>query len=432
MAVNLLRQHDVQQAETLLGASFAQFQADRETAGLGRRLVEAEEGIRGYAPHLQCEAGDWDAYWRLRRDLSRREKRRRKDRRHDAAAAGRDGIAGLQPGDVLALPAIGRRGLAAVVGIHVTKKGIPLAQVVADDRTLTKIGPRELDGAPVVVDRVRLPHAGNPRQRDYRDAVATLLEAVDASEEATPTPEVATADDAVIDRLRREIRAHPCHHCPDRADHERWQYRADTLIDDAAKLRRRIERRTGSLVRQLHRIIAVLQRLGYLDEAPAPTDEGLRLAGIYSDVDLLVAESLRRGILEDLDDAELAGICALFLYEPRGGDMTIDPEIPTPALRRAVADVLALADELRTVEEEAGLQPLGDLDGGFVAPAWRWAAGRSLEDALGLLELTGGDFVRNVKQLADLAGQLRDVGGPALRATAGRTVDALRRGIVEA
>ena len=85
-----------------------------------------------------------------------------------------------------------------------------------------------------------------------------------------------------------------------------------------------------------------------------------------------------------------------------------------------------------TLEESQRLQPSRELDAGFVASAYRWARGHDLEDAIGDMELTGGDFVRTVKQIADLAGQLRDVGDTQLRAKATRTVDQLRRGIVEA
>ncbi len=434
MAVNLLRQHDQQQAETLLGASFAQFQADRDTGGLGARLAEAEEGLRGYAPHLACDRGDWTPYWAARRELSRVEKRQSKDRRRAAQAAQRDGIAALQPGDVLSLPWVGRIGLAAVVGVHVTSKGTPLAQVVADDRVLTRIGPRELDGPPAVVDRIRLPNRGNPRQREYRDAIASRLRTIDppSGDVGDGRPAVDPDAAAEVDRLRAEVKGHPCHACPERAEHERWQYRADDLQTEADRLRRRIDKRTGSLVRQFHRIIAVLQQLGYLDDQPHPTAEGMRLAGIYSEVDLLVAEAVRRDLLVGLDAAELAGMCALFLYEPRGGEVTLDPEIPTPRLRAAVDEVLFLAAELRGVEKQAGLDPVKELDAGFVAAAHRWAAGKDLEEAVGDMELTGGDFVRTVKMLADLAGQLREVGDPDLASVANRTVDGLRRGIVEA
>jgi ATP-dependent RNA helicase HelY len=452
MAVNLLRRHDLQQAEALLGASFAQFEADQSVARKARRLDELEEGLEGYARHLTCELGDWPAYWAVRRTLSRREKEEAKARKRAAEDAVRDAVVALQPGDVLHLPWMGRRGLAAVVGVHLTKKGTPLAQVVADDRALTKVGPRELDGPPTPVERIRLPRKGNPRQKEYRRDVAVLLRGLEPPglDELVPARADGHGDDggatdgdrtrsglsAEVEELRAQVRAHPCHACPDRAEHERWQYRADELFDQADSLRSSIQRATGSLVRQLHRILRVLETLGYVevddDAGPAPTDEGLRLAGIYSEVDLLVAESVRRGLLDDLDPPELAGIASLFLYEPRGGDVTEDPELPTIALYETVEDVLALAEELRDHERQAGVRPLGDLDAGFVAAAWRWASGADLDEALGDLELTGGDFVRNVKQVADLLGQLRVVGGGPLTHLAEEALDGLRRGIVEA
>ncbi len=444
MAVNLLRRHDLQRAEALLGASFAQFEADEAVLRSSERLAELHEGMEGYGRHLACELGDWAGYWALRREVSQREKAEAKARKRQARDEVREAIAGLEPGDVLHLPWIGRRGLAAVVGVHLTKKGTPLAQVVSDDRALTKVGPRELDRPIVPVERVRLPKSGNPRQRDYRKELAGRLRTLDPPEvdqwvEEQPEEQAEQAPTSGVSEevaaLREQLRAHPCHTCPDRVDHERWQYRYDELADEAGNLRDRIERRTGSLVRQLHRILEVLTRLGYVDEQPAPTDDGLLLAGIYSEVDLLVAEALRRGLLDELDAGELAGIAALFLYEPRGGDPTEDPELPTLRLYETTEAMFELVDELRVHERRAGVDQLRDLDAGFVAPAWRWAGGEDLDTSLGDLEMTGGDFVRNVKQVADLLGQIRETaargGSPELAANARAALDALRRGIVD-
>jgi ATP-dependent RNA helicase HelY len=436
MAVNLLRRHDRDEAVRLLSASFAQFQADRDVAHLADELAELDEGMAGYARNLTCEQGDWAAYWALRREASRREKREARERREARTRALYDGIAGLQPGDVLHLPWMGRRGLVAVVGVSLTKKGVPLAQVVTDDRALQKVGPRELSGPPTVVDRVQLPNRGNPRQRDYRDVVTSRLRGIEPPIDDTAVVHTADGDaqgpSEEVQRLQRELREHPCHACEDRAEHERWQYRYDELHDKAEKLRRHVARRTGSLVRQFDRIVEVLQDLGYLDPEPTPTDDGLQLAGIYSEVDRLVAEALRRGLLDELSPAELAAVAALFLYEPRGGDTTEDPDIPTSRLDVAFDDLWDLADELRGRERAAGIDPMRELDGGFMGAAYRWAQGEDLDHALGDLELTGGDFVRNVKQVADLVGQLRDVAEPDLADVAHRALGRLRRGIVEA
>jgi ATP-dependent RNA helicase HelY len=447
MAVNLLRRHDLREAEELLGASFAQFEADASVERSTSRLTELEEARAGYQRHLTCALGDWPAYWEMRREVSRREKREAKARRRADTDRVRTAIAGLDPGDVLRVPWLGKRGLAAVVGVHLTKKGTPIAQLVVDDRSLTKLGPRELDTPPVPVERLRLPGSGNPRQAAYRQEVGRLLRQLDppapTDGSAPHEPEVPKGPSEEVQRLHAAIREHPCHACPDRADHERWQHRDDDLADEVATLRQQVSARTGDLVRQLHRILTVLGDLGYVAEGdgddggpdtwvdPAPTAAGHTLAGIYSEVDLLVAEALRRGLLDGLEPEELAGVAALFLYTPRGGDPTEDPELPTLALYEVTEDLLDLAEELRGHERSAGIRPLRDLDAGFVAPAWRWAAGADLDEALGRLELTGGDFVRNVKQVADLLGQLRSVGDRALTAAAEAALDGLRRGIVE-
>ncbi|WP_052667519.1 DEAD/DEAH box helicase [Nitriliruptor alkaliphilus] len=447
MAVNLLRRHDLREAEDLLGASFAQFEADASVARTTERLTELEEGMAGYARHLACHLGDWPAYWARRREVSRREKREAKERRHAASDRIRTAIAGLQPGDVLHLPWLGKRGLAAVVGVHLTKKGTPIAQLVVDDKSLTKLGPRELEHPPVPVERLRLPGAGNPRQSAYRQELGVSLRQLDPPgldvADLPRDPQQDRGPSAEVVALHEQVRTDPCHGCPDRSEHERWQYRYDELDDEARDLRQRVSARTGNLVRQLHRILRVLADLGYVADPdglppgdrgswdPEPTDAGRTLAGIYSEVDLLVAEALRRGLLDDLEPDELAGVAALFLYTPRGGDPTEDAELPTLRLYEVTEDLMDLADELRGREQAAGLRPLRDLDAGFVAPAWRWAGGASLDDALGRLELTGGDFVRNVKQVADLVGQLRSVGDDQLAKAADTALDGLRRGIVE-
>jgi ATP-dependent RNA helicase HelY len=429
MAVNLLRHHDLADAEALLGASFAQFEADASVSRRADRLREVEAGIEGYAVHLRCEAGDWTHYWRLRHELTAQERVQERDRRASGERVLRSALAALAPGDVLALDQS-----AAVVGVHLSKAGNPVAQIVTADGALTRVGMRELSAPPRVVDRVRLPAHGNPRQRDYRRAVADLLRRIDRVVPA-PVDDTHTRPDpaqqARIDALRAELGAHPCHRCPDRSEHERWQHRTDALVDEADELRAQIGRATGSLVRRFARIRRVLEALGYLDDRPAPTSQGLVLARIYSDVDLLVAEAVRTGVFAPLDAAELAGIAALLVHESRGDDAPM-LRPPTARLAEATDALETLAVEIRTLELDTGLAPLRPLDPGFMRAAWRWAQGADLDDALEHLELTGGDFVRIVKQTADLLGQLRDVAGPTLRPRIADAITALRRGIVEA
>ncbi|MGH3442304.1 MAG: DEAD/DEAH box helicase [Nitriliruptorales bacterium] len=430
MAVNLLRRHPLAEAEALLTASFAQFQTDRSLGGLTRRLQELEEGMAGYADHLECDHGDWEGYCSLRRALSALEKREAAARRSEREEAIRERLAALVPGEVVLWPGGPRRGFAAVVGTSLTSRGTVLARVVTEDRRLRRLGPRELDAPPHVVGSVDLPERGAPRQPVYRAQVAEhLRELPDADPDEVPDGGRPGPSEGAR-QLREDLRRHPCHGCPERDEHERWQYRYDELHHEAQRLEGEVERRAGSLVRQLHRILNVLGELGYVDATPAPTEAGMRLARIYADADLVVAECLRRGVADELDPAELAGFCACFTFESRTDEPPVMPDLPSRRLAEAIGVAEEVAASLRSRERVAGLRPLRDLDPGFVLPALRWARGADLDGSLGPVDMTGGDFVRSMKRVADLAGQLRDAGGPAVAAAAATAVDALRRGIV--
>jgi ATP-dependent RNA helicase HelY len=245
--------------------------------------------------------------------------------------------------------------------------------------------------------------------------------------------ERAATDRAVIAGLREQLHAHPCHACPERHVHEGDQRALDSDHREADTLRASIERRSGSLVRDLHLLVEVLRRRSYLEEgAHRLTQRGRRLSGIYATTDLLVAEAVEVGLLDGLSPEELAGMAALFVYEARREEVVQPDRLATPRLDERAGDLGRLAKELRAVEEEVGVRPFRDLDAGFVAPAVRWAQGASLEDSIGELELSGGDFVRNIKQCIDLLDQLDDVCEDPLAASLTLAVRALRRGIVDA
>ncbi|HVM05549.1 MAG TPA: hypothetical protein VM242_10265, partial [Acidimicrobiales bacterium] len=96
-------------------------------------------------------------------------------------------------------------------------------------------------------------------------------------------------------------------------------------------------------------------------------------------------------------------------------------------------EVEKLAEDLNAAEKEAGLPLTRAPDAGFAALAWAWASGEDLDEVMGAEEISGGDFVRNVKQLIDLLRQLGDVAArPSTAAAARQAADALFRGVVAA
>lgn len=431
MAVNLLRRHGRAEAEALLSRSFAQFQADAEVSAEAERIARNRAALEGYAGRLVSSRGDFGEYWALRRELSRLESagaRARRQRRADAVA---EAVEGLRPGDVVRLPKTGRRGhIAAVVSRTSSRTGTPLAGVVTDDRRHVRLGPREFDEPPRAVGWVDLPKEGGPRQPAYRKAVASALHRVDASGPGRAPVLPGAPDDGRVDRLRAALRAHPVHCDPDLGELEAWARCHDDLRAETERLERHVRRQTSSIVRQFDRIVGVLIDLGYLDDTPAPTEHGLRLATLYAETDLVLAEALRRGILDDLDERALAAVASVFTYETRTRDAP-EPPLPTAAVRQAVNAITGLWADVTAREEAAGVPLTRPLDPGFADVLWRWAAGTDLDEALWDVPMTAGDFVRNTKQAADLLGQIREaMPGTALARTARAAAKAILRGVV--
>jgi ATP-dependent RNA helicase HelY len=433
MTVNLLRRHGRPEAEALLARSFAQFQADAGASADEQRIARSREALAGYAARLVSSRGDFGEYWALRRELSRLESagaRDRRQRRRDAVA---EAIEALRPGDVVRLPGADQRPrVGAIVSRTTSRQGVPLAGAVTDDRRLVRLGPREFDTPPRAIGWISLPREGGPRLPGYRNQVARALRSIDLSKARAAglaSPDVEDGIQERIAELRAAVRAHPVHSDPELAGIEAWARRFDDLRADTERLERHLRRRTSSIVHQFDRIIGVLTELGYLDETPLPTREGLRLGALYVETDLVLAEALRKGVLSDLDVPEFAAVASAFTYETRIKDAP-EPHMPTPAVWRAVDAVLDIWAYVVAHEENASLPQTRPPDPGFAHILWRWAGGAALDVALADSLMPAGDFVRNAKQAADLLGQIHDVTASPLADTARQARKALIRGVV--
>ena len=225
--------------------------------------------------------------------------------------------------------------------------------------------------------------------------------------------------------------ADPVATCPDLRRHLRAADRVERLAREVERLQDQVKGRSESLARQFDRVLRVLTAWGYVD-GWSLTENGERLGRLYHDADLLVAETLPAGLFDGLDPPGVAALASCFTFEARGQEAPA-PWLPTRQLKDRWTSVEELARELVQAEDEAGLPHTRLPDAGFSAYAHDWAAGRDLERLLGDQELSGGDFVRNVKQLIDLLRQLGDVAPvPATAAACRAAADALFRGVVAA
>jgi ATP-dependent RNA helicase HelY len=453
MAVNLVHQFGRERARELLESSFAQFQADKAVVGLARQLRKSDDALAGYAEAATCDRGDFMEYAGLRRKLSDTEaqlaRRRREDRRAEALAS----LDALRPGDVIEVPAGRFAGLAVVIDPGTSGKDGPRPYVLTEDRQARRLSAVDFPTPVQSLTRIRIPRNFNGRDPQARRDLASTLRhrartiSPDVRGNRHSAGEISAAKrqgrlpsdgQERIDELRRRLREHPCHECPDREDHARWAERWYKLERDARTLRRRIEQRTNTIARQFDRVCDVLIALGYLEQVPGEesgdfrvTARGRPLMRIYNEMDLVTAEALRVGLWDDLDPSQLASVLSALVFESRGADDATSPRVPGGRIREVLREMRALWADLDALEKDHKLDQLREPELGFCWAAYRWAEGDELDDVLELNEMAAGDFVRWMKQLLDLTDQVADAAGTGqLRETARDAVARLRRGVV--
>jgi ATP-dependent RNA helicase HelY len=129
----------------------------------------------------------------------------------------------------------------------------------------------------------------------------------------------------------------------------------------------------------------------------------------------------------------MAGLVSLLTYEHRSKDAPPPPWYPSRLVRERATQIDQIAQKLVRDEAKAGLPATRLPDPTFLALAYAWAAGEPFDVVIADEDLSGGDFVRNVKQLIDLLRQIGEVApDPETRATARAASDRLYRGIIAA
>jgi ATP-dependent RNA helicase HelY len=204
--------------------------------------------------------------------------------------------------------------------------------------------------------------------------------------------------------LRKAMKGHPSHGCADREEHSRLAERAGRLTRENDGLTSRVENRTHVIAKTFDQICQVLDHLDYI-HGEKPTAQGKILTKIYAESDLLLTESIRRGLLSDLSGAELLAVVSCMIFETRSSE-NIAPKMPSAKVTSTITEVLSLWAELEKIEADFGVQTQREPDAGFAFISYRWATGNSLANVLKGSDMSVGDFVRSTKQLIDLLNQI--------------------------
>src|SRR5215218_6025146 len=440
MAVNLVAGVGKDRARTLLEQSFAQFQSDRSIVGIVRAAEKTTERIDAAWQAAACDRGDFEEYARVRGRIAELEAVTARERRSDRRAEALQALSILKPGDILRIPSGRSFGWAVVIdpGTRGDAES-PRPLVMTQERQVRRLSTNDFPAPPAVVGRMRIGKHFNPKEAASRRNLGAAFHSKVAELDLSGTHPRQTGGDtamqAQVDRMRDELRRHQCHKCPDRESHARAAERALRLERETERLQVRMATRTNTIASHFDKICLVLESLGYLTGEGGTTvsQHGRMLARIYAELDLVAAECIRAGVLDDLSPPQLAAVLSALVFEGRRGDEgPRKPRLPDARTNEAISDVRRIWRKVSLVERDARLNRGPEPDIGFSEVAHGWASGRSLAAVLQGSDLTAGDFVRWVRQVTDFAGQIADAAGPGrpLRDAARAVVTSMRRGVV--
>lgn len=440
MAVNLVAAMGADRSRELLETSFAQFQADRSVVGIASEIRKLEEARDGYREAMQCHLGDFEEYASLRNQVGRAEKSDSKIAVEHRKATGEKSLRALSRGDVIVLASGKKSGPAVVISPADRNQNVePRPMVLTSDRQMRRLNFHDAlhDLAPI--GRIRIPKSFTSKDQKLRKSIAAqvrkvALEHPDQQRRANRTGRDKPVNPQ-IQELRDQIRQHPCHGCSDREAHARWGERLNRVNTQIAELEGRMKGRTNTIARRFDRLCDVLGELGYLEKHLnewTVTPNGEMLKGIYSEADLLVAQCIRDGVLDELDAASLAAVVSAFLYESRRGDFDDSISVPGGPTERAIDHVSRIWSELNAVEHSHRLSGSRRIDAGLAWAMYRWVKGASLLQILNSNDVTAGDFVRWARQVVDLLGQIIVVTQPdsRLHVTSVQAVGLMQRGVI--
>ncbi|MDD7465862.1 MAG: DEAD/DEAH box helicase [Actinomycetaceae bacterium] len=410
--VNLLQFSDYAAARAVMGASFAQFQANDQLAHaqvkarrIRSRIAEIERELTG-----ACEHGNIVEYARLRAHAHRASQAQRKR----AKAAYRERIehswADAKIGRVYVCSLGGEVEYFGVLSTHrerlrtVTMQGrlrwIRRSEVRSELRELGTftvpfgIGAKDSQGRNQIADEILELVA----QRIDMGLDLDLTDSWAAS--ATPN------DPAVW--------AHPVHSCPDLSEHLRSTRELLMLDRQLAQLETTISSAADSVAREFDATASVLAYLGYLQGVPHTPGRAdqvwVKLSGgapllahIHNESDLLMTLCLQESAVSELSAPEFAGLCTAFLADRRLGERVGHLSEASEAAWKALRRNYEFVNQL---ELARGIVRTPEPQGGGIAAFTQWAAGASLAGVLKSHKLDVGDFMAANRRLLDLLGQI--------------------------
>ena len=388
-------------------SSFGQYQNLKRI-----RELEAEvrvlEGQAAAVTEYAAPCGDFPRIGRYRRAREEVEERRR--------AAGRGGRRGersvieAEPGRLALVRRKGGPSLAMILGIHGIRGHRALVDALLPHGSVIRVKAGVIKRIFWATPPLPVPPDRDTQARLRRDDPRRLQHL--ASELGRISlPEL-------IDRERAQgpeavLSGIECHRCPwgaTTACERAWRERERTT-ERLAQRRAALEAVRGAYWQEFLRVVEVLEQFGAVHDR-ALTPKGRLIAGLRHDNELLLAEAVSRGLLNDLTLAEAAAICSAITEESRSGEPNVARAFvrKKPKLRRRIEQLIEVAEGVFQAQRARHLGMPVSVHPGFMPSVFRWASGD--DDWTGIVEQEfgghEGDLIRAMRRLIDVLRQLSE------------------------
>lgn len=210
--------------------------------------------------------------------------------------------------------------------------------------------------------------------------------------------------------LELKMYNHECHTCHDKREHLNNYNKYKEHDENIARYEKMIDLETGNISKLFINILKVLCALDYIDENNKLTDKGYMLTEIHSENDLLVAESISKGIFDDVEPAVLACLLSACIYSGRKNSSKRMPRKYSKYFNESHEKLLSLYKKIDRLQRKNKLSEIHDLDFGLVESLYSWCNGAELSQILSIADMEAGDFVRWCKQVKDLLAQIENIG----------------------
>lgn len=428
MVANLVSRYREDQARSVLGRSFAQFQRDAALVGqrthierIAGELTQATSELH----ELDVDPTDAESYL----ELVRTERRLASGVNRDTEAVQRS-LSRLTPGDVVSSTGGSAKNLLVVISTSERKHGVRVEALSARGKVV-RLHPGDLNEPIGALGHIDLPVPYQPSDPEFRKHAAARLRRVNHKRLRSSGSSRTSGDDPRSQELhaaRKALEAHHLHGHPERGRIRDVATQMAEAKRSEAGARRRIDSNDNDLLERFDAVRSAMESFGHLDGWRLTT-AGRRLRSIFHESDLLISIAIGAGTLDGLEPHDLAAMVSCFTHEHRGGDRPPPPRLPTRELQDRFGELRSLWRQLSAQEADLTLPETREPSAGFATPARLWCSGAGLGNCLDD-DLSGGDFVRNARNLVDLLSQIAQVAAHDTASAAAEASAAIGRDVV--